>query len=130
MLGHTCGFILGLGPDTKEPQLSIVHLKIHCLWPTHQCPHQNLLVMPTLSPIACLTGRKYEWNQLQPCSSSFELWTFLGHCVNILCFHLFRHAPPVLMCYALDLGPELSYTPNPDLEMYHVSNLEMYYAPN
>jgi hypothetical protein len=54
--------------------------------------------------------------------------------VNIPCFHLFGHAPHLLMCYARDLDPEMCYAPNLDQKMcyapYSNSDPKMYYAPN
>jgi hypothetical protein len=73
--------------------------------------------------------------------------------VNIPYFHLFGHAPHLLMCYALDLDPEMCYAPysnldpkigyapysnsdpkmycapNPDLEICHAFDLDMRYTP-
>jgi hypothetical protein len=53
--------------------------------------------------------------------------------MNIPCFHFFGHAPHLLMCYALDLDPEVCFAPNLDQKMcyapYSNSDPKLYYAP-
>ena len=111
-------------PDTKETLSSYVRLIKNPLPLAHrQCPDQNLLVLPTLLPIACLTGQNHGQSQLQPHQSSDEPHTFIGHCehsflpsfricitfANTLCKR------NLLKYYALltYLDPKLCHAPKP-----------------
>ena len=70
--------------DAQEPLSNTVHRRICYPWSTCQCPHQNLLVLPTLLHVACLIGRNNERSQLQTRQSSFKPWTFLMYCEHSL----------------------------------------------
>lgn len=85
--------------DAKPPLSRYVRLRIRRPWSMHQCPYQNLLILPTLLLVACLIGRNHGWSQFQQHESSFEPWTFLGHWKHsLLLFSQFHTTSKHVLC--------------------------------
>jgi hypothetical protein len=108
-------------------------LRIHHSRPTCQCLYRDLLAIPTLLPVACLTGQNHGQSQFQWHESSFELRTFLGQWRHTLLLFPWFHTTSInalckqdiLMCSALDPYSEMCYALDHDSKMCHALYLAM-----